>query len=97
MSTFANEYLVNLLSGVYNSMIIGRDSLRVGNDSYHLLSAISDHGEQEVVITLTRIIADSEGISFINASSKAAYFIQGVLNASSGNGYGKRVRDSLSK
>ncbi|WP_312209434.1 hypothetical protein [Pseudescherichia sp.] len=95
MSTTTNTYLQNLLAGIYSTMRIGRDSLRVGNDGYHLLCAIQDYGEQEVVIALARIIADEEGISFIEASSKAAYYIQGVLHASAGNGYGKRARDSL--
>lgn len=95
MSTTANVYLQNLLAGLYSTVQITRDSLRVGNDGYHLLRAIQDYGEQEVVIALARIIVDKEDVSFIEASSKAAFYIQGVLHASAGDGYGKSVRDSL--
>lgn len=97
MVTTTNTYLTNLLAGIYSKIKIGRHSLRVGNDGYHLLCAIQDNGEQEVVIALARIIADEEGISFIEASARAAHYIQGVLLASAGNGYGKRARSSLEK
>lgn len=95
MSTFADTYLEDLLEGFYNKMKIARDTLRVGNDSYQILCAIQDYGEEKVVITLANIIAEEEGIHFIVASSKASMFIQYVLNSAADNGYGKRVRNRL--
>jgi len=95
MDTTTTNYLQDLLTGLYNTIKLGRDSLRVGNDGYHLLQAIRDYGDQAVTIALTQIVMEKEGISFIEASPKAAFYIHGVLQAAAGEGYGKAVRNKL--
>lgn len=97
METTSNTYLQGLMAGIYSTLKITRDTLRVANDGYHLLKAIQDYGDQEVVIALARIIANEEKINFIEASSKAVSYIEWVLQIASDKGYGKLVRDSLDK
>lgn len=95
MDMTATNYLQNLLTGIYNTYRLGRDSLCVGNDRSHLLQAIRDYGDQTVTIELTMIVMENEGITFVEASGKTAFYINGVLQVAAGNGYGGAVRDRL--
>ncbi|WP_323658549.1 hypothetical protein [Pectobacterium versatile] len=65
------------------------------NDSYHILMALHEHGEQAVQIEMAKQIAANEGISFTEAARKASYYIEYSVMASNGGGYGKTTRREL--
>ncbi|MCS3766812.1 hypothetical protein HNP12_000860 [Aeromonas hydrophila] len=97
MSTLTSNYLQDLLSDVYSRAKLARDTLLVANDAYRILCAIQMYGEQQVCITLANIIMRQMGLNFLEANTRASFFISYVLNTAAGNGYGKEVIEELKK
>lgn len=59
---------------------IARDALTIGNDFYHLMSAIQDHGPSAVINRLASAIYDTEEISWPDAYRKAATHVDYCQN-----------------